>query len=189
MAVRLLMVSHASTDAVRDAAFPLDEPLDTGGEAKARALAASLRRVDAAWSSPALRARQTAVALGLDAATDPVLRDIDLGRWAGQSFDAVRSSEPDAVEKWITNTDAAPHGGESIADLLGRVGPWLEALRAQEGRQEGRIVAVSHPAVIRAAVILAIDAKPTAFWRIDIAPLCRVSLRGTHAGWTLRSIG
>jgi hypothetical protein len=84
------MVSHASTDAVRDAAFPLDEPLDTGGEAKARALAASLRRVDAAWSSPALRARQTAVALGLDAATDPVLRDIDLGRWAGQSFDANR---------------------------------------------------------------------------------------------------
>ena len=185
MTVRLLIVSHASTKAIRDAAFPLDEPLNTGGEAKARALAASIRRVDAAWTSPALRARQTALALGLDAVADPSLRDIDLGHWAGRVFDEVSTAEPDAVAAWIADPGAAPHGGESIADLLERVAPWLHELRAREGR----FVAVSHQAVMRAAVIVALGANPAAFWRIDVAPLCRLVLTGSAAGWTLRSLG
>jgi broad specificity phosphatase PhoE len=185
MSVRLMMVSHASTKAIRDAAFPLDEPLDTGGEAKAKALATSIRRVDAAWTSPALRARQTAMALGLDAIADPTLRDIDLGHWAGRLFDEVSTAEPDAVAAWIADPGAAPHGGESIANVLERVRPWLHALQSGEGR----FVAVSHQAVLRAALIVALGASPAAFWRIDIAPLCRLVMVGSVAGWTLRSLG
>ena len=79
MSVMLTLISHASTRAVRDVAFPMDEPLDPQGRAQAAALAGEIRRVDAAWTSPALRARQTADALTLSATIEPALRDIDYG--------------------------------------------------------------------------------------------------------------
>jgi broad specificity phosphatase PhoE len=185
MSIILTLISHASTRAVRDAAFPMDEPLDPQGRAKAAALAADRRRIDVALTSPALRARQTAEALQLDATVDPALRDIDLGRWAGLVLSDIQGTEPDAVADWISKTDAAPHGGESVADVLERIAPWLGSL----SRGAKHVVAVTHPAVIRAAVILAIDAKPASFWRIDVAPLCRVRLSGNGFRWNLQSIG
>ena len=63
---RLLLIRHASTDAVRRAAFPVDEPLDAAGRAAAALLAGRLGRGDA-LCSPARRARETAAAAGLDA--------------------------------------------------------------------------------------------------------------------------
>jgi broad specificity phosphatase PhoE len=184
MSVRLTLICHASTKAVRAVAFPVDEPLDPQGQAKASALAGTIRRVDAAWTSPALCAMQTATALQLEARVDPALRDIDLGGWAGRSFADVQDTEPDAVAAWIGQSDAAPHGGESVIALLGRVGGWLDTL----ARVDGRVVAVTHQAVMRAAIVLAIDAKPLSFWRIDVGPLCRVRFRGGMGHWTLRSI-
>jgi broad specificity phosphatase PhoE len=184
MTVRLTLICHASTNAVREVAFPADEPIDPQGQAKAAQLAGALRRVDATWTSPALRARQTAAALRLEAMVDPALKDVDLGRWVGRSFADIQEAEPEEIAAWTGRSDAAPHGGESVLALLERISGWLEAIKGQDGR----IVAVTHPAVIRAAVVLAIDAKPISFWRIDIAPLCRVSIQGNISNWTLRSI-
>jgi broad specificity phosphatase PhoE len=181
---RLTMICHASTAAVRAALFPADEPLEPLGQAQAAALPSHFGRVDVAWTGPSLRARQTAAALRLDAAVEPALRDIDLGRWAGHSLAEIEAAEPDAVRAWTREAGAAPHGGESIVALLARVAPWLDA-RARDDR---RAVAVTHAAVMRAALVLAIDAKPLSFWRVDIAPLCRVELRAASGVWRLRSI-
>ena len=85
--MRLTLVSRAPTSAVWEVAFPADEPIDSQGQAKASALAGELRRVDAAWTSPALRATQTAAALQLDPTIDPTLRDIDLACGAMAEFD------------------------------------------------------------------------------------------------------
>jgi broad specificity phosphatase PhoE len=57
------------------------------------------------------------------------------------------------------------------------------------GARQGRSVAVTHPAVIRAAIVVAIEAKPVSFWRIDIAPLSIVDLGSNGSRWTLKSIG
>jgi broad specificity phosphatase PhoE len=185
MSVILTLISHAPTRAVRDVAFPSDEPLDALGRAKAGALAADIRRVDAAWTSPASRARQTATALKLDATVDPALRDIDFGTWSGRSLAEIEDIDPDGAVAWLTDCAAAPHGGESIIDLLHRMAPWFESA----GTMDGRIVAVTHPAIVRAIIILALDAKPVSFWRIDVAPLCQVRLRGNSGRWTLLSLG
>ncbi len=185
MSVILTLISHASTRAVREAAFPLDEPIDPQGHAKALALGADLRRVDAAWTSPALRARQTAEAMVLAAGVEPALRDLDFGCWSGRSLAELQTTSPDAVAAWTSDCAAAPHGGESILDLLHRVAPWFEAI----GQGEGRVVAVTHPAVLRAAIILALKGEPMSFWRIDITPLCRLRLRGSGKQWTLLSLG
>jgi broad specificity phosphatase PhoE len=185
MSVILTLICHASTAAVREAAFPLDEPLDPAAHAKAVALASTIRRVDTAWTSPASCARQTAAALGLAATIDTALRDIDCGDWAGRSLADIEAEFPAAVAAWLTDSTAAPHGGESIADLLHRMTPWL----ASVGKGDGRVIAVTHAAVIRAIILLALDANPIAFWRIDVAPLCRVRLRGNAGRWTLLSLG
>jgi broad specificity phosphatase PhoE len=185
VSVRLTLICHAATTAVHGAAFPLDEPIDAPRRAQIRAPAYDLAPGAEVFTSPALRARQTAAALGLSATVAPVLRDIDLGRWAGRSFDDVQAAEPEAMAAWTGAPDAAPHGGESVADLFRRVGPWLDGMRA--GRR--RIVAVTHPAVIRAAIVLAIDSGAGAFWRIDVGPLCVAELRSNGSRWTLRSLG
>ena len=185
MSVILTIICHASTGAVRKAAFPLDEPLDAHGRAKASALAPTIRRVDAAWTSPALRAMETAAALKLNATADPALRDIDYGTWSGRTLDEVASADPAAVASWLSDSAAAPHGGESIVDLLRRSAAWLDAV----SKQDGRVVAVTHAAIARAAIILALDAPALAFWRIDAAPLVRVRLRGNAGRWNLLSLG
>jgi broad specificity phosphatase PhoE len=86
--------------------------------------------------------------------------------------------------QWLSDTAASPHGGESVEGLLARVTNWLNVA----GQQQGRKVAVTHPAVIRAAIVVAIEANPLSFWRIDIAPLSVVELSSNGRRWTLRSI-
>ena len=185
MIQRLTLISHAPTAAVRAAAFPLDEGIDEKARRDASALSGVLPQFGAAWMSPARRAIETASALNVDAKIEPLLRDMDLGRWAGRTFADVEASEPHEMVRWLSDTAASPHGGESVEALLARVGNWLRAA----GERQGRSVAVTHPAVIRAAIVVAIEAKPVSFWRIDIAPLAIVELGSNGSRWTLKSIG
>ena len=67
MTARLVLICHASTDAVRKSIFPDDEPLDAHGLKDAAALAGHLPHVERCWTSPELRTRQTAEAMQLNA--------------------------------------------------------------------------------------------------------------------------
>ncbi|OLR93982.1 histidine phosphatase family protein [Actinokineospora bangkokensis] len=177
MSTRLTLVSHGATAATRAAAFPRDEPLlDTGPAA------ADLGRVAVALRGPETRCAQTAAALGLAAITDKRLRDLDFGGWRGRTLDDVAAAEPDAVTQWLTEPAAAPHGGESVADLVVRVGGWLD----ERPPDPVPVVAVTHPSVVRAAVVHALGADPSAYWRIDVVPLARAVLRGGPGRWSLR---
>jgi broad specificity phosphatase PhoE len=182
---RLRLLCHAATSAVRASAFPADEPIDSQGLQKLAALAFRSSPADRCWTSPALRARETAQGLRLEATVEPMLRDCDYGGWAGRSFDEVQAQEPDALAEWLRDPASAPHGGESILSLMERVASWLDA---RNGAPE-RIVAVTHASVIKAAIIHAIGAPPRSFWRIDVAPLSLARLSGANGGWTLASIG
>jgi broad specificity phosphatase PhoE len=66
-----------------------------------------------------------------------------------------------------------------------RVGDWLAAERARDQRA----IIVTHPGVIRAAIVHAIEAPPQSFWRIDIAPLSVTRLSGTRGRWNLSAAG
>jgi broad specificity phosphatase PhoE len=182
MVLRLSWICHAPTAATRRAAFPLDEPLDETERAKAAAVQARLS--GHAWTAPERRARETAEALGLTADVDPELRDCDCGRWAGRSLTDLLAAEPAALGAWLTDPQSNPHGGESIADLARRVAAWLEA----RTREEGRMIAVAHPAVIRAAILHAMGAPLASFWRVEVAPLAAVGLSHDGRRWTLQSI-
>lgn len=180
---RLLLIRHATTDAVRRAAFPVDEPLDAGGRAAAAALAGRLGRGDAI-SSPARRARETAAAAGLDAGVEPLIAECDFGSWGGRALADVHAADPDGAGAWMTDADACPHGGESLAQLLARVGGWLDAQAALDGRG----IAVTHGGVVRAAVVLALGAPPAACWRIDVSPLSITELHARDGRWTVSRV-
>jgi broad specificity phosphatase PhoE len=185
MTARLILICHASTDAVRKFAFPVDEPLDEHGRIDAAALAGRLPRADRCWAGPELRTRQTAEALGLNASPQPLLRDCDYGDWAGRGFDDVYAQEPEAVAAWLRDPAATPHGGESILGVMQRVTKWL----AGEQDHYQQSIVVTHATIIRAAIVCAIEAAPQSFWRIDIAPLSITRLSGTDGRWNLVSAG
>jgi broad specificity phosphatase PhoE len=185
MTARLTLICHGSTDAVRAAAFPKDEPLDHHGRTAAAKLAGSLPSVDQCWTGPELRTRQTAEALGLSPNIRPMLRDCDYGRWAGKTLDEVAANETDAANSWLHDPAAAPHGGESILDLMRRVAEWL----AGEGARHQRSIAVTHPAIVRALIVVIMAAPAQSFWRIDVRPLSVTRLSGQGGRWNLLSFG
>lgn len=178
MTSRVLLISHAATSATRHTAFPGDEPLAIIGSTD------PVPRHRLAVSGPEKRCRQTAAMLGLEANVERRLRDCDYGRWVGRTLDDLSAAEPDAVQEWLSDPASAPHGGESIVDLIARVSAWLD-----EQTEPGRVVAVTHPSVIRAAITHAVRGTPESFWRIDIAPLVRAGLTGRPGTWTLHSLG
>ncbi|MEJ3658241.1 histidine phosphatase family protein [Actinomycetes bacterium KLBMP 9759] len=184
MSARLTLVIHASTPATAASAFAQDEPLEPRGTARAEAARDAVPRHDRAVSAPSVACRETAAALGVAATVDDGLRDWCLGRWAGRTLDEVAASEPGSVHEWLTVPEASPHGGEPLTALLERVAGWLDGLPG-----DGHTVAVTHAAVVRAAVLAVVSGAPHGFWRIDVAPLTATSLRGGPGRWTVRTTG
>jgi broad specificity phosphatase PhoE len=172
------LVSHAPTTATRSSSFPDDEPLERTDPIEP----VDLGRFGPVVCGPELRCRQTAAALGWQPTVDSALSDLDFGHWRGRPLHEI--PEIDAAN-WLSDPAAAPHGGESVHDLLARVGAWLEQLRGSGGR----ILAVTHPAVIRAAVIRVLEAPAMSFWRIDVPPLSHTRLTSSQTPWTLRETG
>ena len=182
---RLLLVRHASTRATRQACFAPEDPLDARGRGEAAALRAELPRSADFVVGPCLGAFQTAsLAGGAPLVIEQALADCDYGRWAGRPLDQVRRDEPEAVEAWLTDPDAVPHGGESMRALLTRAGEWLDE---QAGR-DGTLVAVAPGAVVRAIVVCALGAPTDAFWRIDVSPASVTELHARPGCWTLTRV-
>jgi broad specificity phosphatase PhoE len=181
---RLLLVRHAPTSATRATAFPVDEPLDEPGRTAASSLAGAIPHRCDVLCSPALRARQTAEAAGLDARPDAALAECDFGRWAGATLADVHASDPEGASAWMLDPGAAPHGGESLTTFAGRVGAWLDAQAALDGAA----AAITHGGVVKAAVVHALGAPLPAFWRIDAAPLSVTELHAHDARWTVTRV-
>lgn len=184
MTARITFISHAATSTQRNAAFPLDESVDERAFAEIAALGWHTPRAQSVFSGPERRAQQTVDALQLSASLAIELRDCDYGVWRGRELSELQSEDPEGIAAWLTDATAAPHGGESIVNLIARVGRWVD------GQNDGgHTIAVTHPAVIRSAIVHALSAPAQTFWRIDIAPLSLTDLRFNGRVWTLRSSG
>ncbi|MFF4243223.1 histidine phosphatase family protein [Streptomyces sp. NPDC001822] len=183
MTVRVMLISPAVNAALREARFEGDAPLDEAGARGAAAVAAAggVPGADRHVRSPSRRCGGTAAALGVEARAEPVLADWDMGRWRGLRLSDVGAVEPDAVSAWLADPSAAPHGGESLLDLIARAGTALDSL----GGADGRLLAVAEPAVVRAALVHALRLPVEAFWRLDVAPLSLTELSGRSGRWNL----
>jgi broad specificity phosphatase PhoE len=138
--------------------------------------------VDLCLTSPATAAVQTAYAIGLLPTVEAALADGDYAAWAGRSLADVGAREPEALRQWFEDPEAAPHGGESLAALRDRVGGWLDDRLAPGVRT----VAVTHPMVVRVAVVHALRLPTAALTRLDVAPLAVVRLSRHGSRWQLQ---
>jgi broad specificity phosphatase PhoE len=182
---RLDLVAHGPSAATRTARFADDEALEASAVGALEASRSRLGAYARVLTSPARAARETARALGFDAEVETALSDCDYGRWRGLAAKDVARREPDAFAAWLGDPAAAPHGGESLAALIERTGAWL----TQSVAREGATLAVTHASVVRAAIVNALGGDPSAFWRIDVAPLALARLSGRDGRWNLLALG
>ena len=181
---RITFISHATTEALRRASFPSDEPLVEGELDRIHSRAWAAPRAQHTLCGPELRTRQTAHALGLEASIDEDLAEVNYGTWRGLDLEQVEAQDSEGLAQWLTSLGAVPHGGHSLAHLLVRAGRWLESRK-----HTGHTLAITHPAVIRAALVCALQAPPESLWRIEIPPLSTTDLRFNGRFWTVRSAG
>ena len=155
---------HPGTAATRQARVPQDEP----ATAPLPELRGWLGRDGDVIASPARRCSTPG------AAVEPLLRPWDLGLWAGLPLADI----PD-LAAWRHDAAYDGHGGESLLALLERVGTLLQCWPDRAGR----VAAVTHAAVVRAAVVVVLRAPPAAFWDIDVAPGALTELHRSESRW------
>ncbi|MFH9608719.1 histidine phosphatase family protein [Streptomyces sp. NPDC017448] len=184
MTLRVTLVAAARGSSRAAERFDDDRPLDDAGRHEVRFVAPALvplRVAELRYCSPTPRSRATGNALGFAPMAQPALRDWDMGRWRGLTLGEATAREPAAVGLWLTDPRSAPHGGETMLDFIGRVGGWLDTRPADDILA----VAVAEPAVVRAALVYALNAPPSAYWNIDVRPLSTLTLTGLPGRWVL----
>ena len=172
-ATRLLLVRHAETDeAMRGRCYGrLDVGLSKEGRRQARALGAALeaQSLAAVYSSPLVRALDTARAIaaphGHEPRTVDELREIDFGALEGLAYDEIRDERPELFREWMARpTSVRFPGGEAFADLRARVLPAIAEIRR---RHEGEVVAlVAHGGVVRVTLADALGLGDGAVFRL-----------------------
>lgn len=103
-------------------------------------------------ASDLARARETAEivgkVLGLTVLTSPALRERSFGTFEGGPLGGLPSSESGIADRHVIDASVHPSGGESLDELYGRVGVFLEEIRTlHEG---ARPLLVTHGGTIRA---------------------------------------
>jgi broad specificity phosphatase PhoE len=159
MKTTLYLIRHGATEA--NLARPPrlqgrhdDPPLASFGVRQAELTrdVLAIRPIDHCYSSPLLRARETAVIVAepheLEPQPVPELIECDVGRWEGLDWLSIRTNEPEAYEHYMANP--AKHGypgGENFAEVYERVSAALEDLLNRHAGQA--ILVVSHHVVNR----------------------------------------
>jgi alpha-ribazole phosphatase len=135
--------------------------------------------IDSIFSSPLLRAVQTADAIAKAVHKPTYFKHSGLvekkeGDWEGKTYWEIRDQQPKQWEKWSKDpiNYAAPNG-ESIKDFVARIDRALKDI-LNNYDTGNRIVLTTHAGVIRAIIINALDIPVENFFRIDV-PVASVS--------------
>lgn len=177
-ATRLTLICHAVTPHQKQGRFADDESVLMDWQSAALSLADQYGPNPQLLSGPEARTRQTAGLFGAAVQIHQALGDLDLGHWKGRDIGRI---EPAQLSTWHTDSASAPHAGESVDQLCARVALWLKSLEGQPGH----VVAVTHPFVIRAALLSVMALPMSMFYRIDVEPLSATELRCNEV-WRLR---
>jgi broad specificity phosphatase PhoE len=170
---RIYLVRHGQTQWNKEEVFrgTTDVPLNESGIGEAHWAAEALREkpVEAVYSSPLVRAKETATAIarlhGLDAKIVEGLKDLCFGTWQGVSHQRVRKEFPEIYRQWLD----APHtvtfpGGESLAEVQRRATKAAKEIVSNHPKET--IVMVSHRVVNRVLICGLAGIDLSRFWQI-----------------------
>ncbi len=143
-----------------------------------RALADRLPRKAAWYVTPLVRTRRTAEAIwrarypAVAPGVEPDLVEQELGEWQGLAHAELPPllAEPAHVF-WPLSARERPPGGESMQDVVGRVGPAMERLAKAHPGEE--VVVVCHGGVVRAALAHAMGVAADAALHLSVSVLER----------------
>ncbi|NEK84638.1 bifunctional RNase H/acid phosphatase [Blastococcus saxobsidens] len=156
-------------------------PLSRTGRAEAEAAGerAAQLGIEVVVASPLRRTRETAetvaARLGLAVEFDDDLVELDFGTLEGLTSDEARSRHPLAVRRFMTDVTVAAPGGESIADVAGRVERARQRILT---RHAGRtVLVVSHVTPIKLLLAAGLGTGPDVVHRVflEAASLCTVA--------------
>lgn len=183
----IYLVRHGETAYNRDGLGlgRADAPLTDRGRLQVEAAASRLAHLPLTrvFSSPLQRCLSAAEAITRDrdlvVTPEPALLELDVGETEGLRFAEMRERYGDFLREWQSpegHTVAMP-GGESIADLVARLRPFIEQLFVLD---EPAIAVVSHNFVIRVLIAALLGLEPSAFRAIglDLASICTLERRG-----------
>ena len=142
-----------------------------------------LSRIDAVYSSPLERAKETAApiakACGLRTRVARGLFECDFGEWTGAKLSSLMKLPEWQTVQRAPSTFRFP-GGESFTEMQARMVTTLDTLRA--AHPGGTIVCVSHADTIKAAVAHALGTHIDLFQRIVISPASVTAISWTAFG-------
>lgn len=186
----LVVLRHGQTDWNLEHRFQghADIPLNASGIRQAEAAAMALRDqpFDAVYSSPLTRALQTAEVVRPSAqiGTDPRLMEINVGSWAGLTWDEITQEMPGYEEKYANGIDfRRSPTGETLADIVARGLPAVEEIA--ERHRGGTVLIVSHGLLLNRVLhaLLGIEGRVLG----GLGNAHRSTLAHHHGAWRLLS--
>jgi broad specificity phosphatase PhoE len=147
-----------------------DVPLNEKGLAQAEKTADRLAKwpVDVVYTSPMIRARQTAQAIAARHGQEPIviedLVEVDFGPWENQGFESIRDQYPDLMRKWTADPFFhGPEGAETWESIRARAERAVEIVLREKGE---RVVVVSHGGTMRALFSVLLGVDPHVVWNL-----------------------
>lgn len=190
--MRIYIIRHGETPANEKQLLQgwTDNPLNESGIKLAELTGRAMRgiRFDAVYSSPLIRARQTADIVlhesgngGLPVTEDARIKEIFVGDWEDYPFDLAKMPEDDGTgfgreqaRRYLTDTihfEGFP-GGESIRAVCDRTQDFLRGL----AKKEHKCVLVStHGCAVRAMLNFLYE-DPSSFWQQGVPLNCAVNI-------------
>jgi broad specificity phosphatase PhoE len=118
---------------------------------------------------------------------EPRLAEQHLGAWQGISHEALTARLSDPPHPfWPHGAEERPPGGESIADVVARVAPTLEALADRAAG--GDAVIIAHGGTIRAAIAHAMGLSAQQALRFSVKNLSLTRLERQGREWRVASV-
>ncbi|MFB3921344.1 MAG: histidine phosphatase family protein [Terriglobia bacterium] len=170
-----------------------DVALSDEGRRQAALLGERLRGLapSALYTSPLRRAMETAeilaASVGRKPTVDDRLTELDYGAWEGKTFAEIMAQEGDAFRAWDADPgNVPPRGGESGAQALRRVAPFLDEITARHSGEHEHVIVVCHRTICRLVVCHVLRLSPSEYRRrlsMDNAALNIIE--STEHGWRL----
>ena len=192
--IRLILVRHGQTTWNREKRYQgqSDVPLDEAGVQQADALARYFagQDVQAVYSSDLQRAWHTALPiarlLGTEPVAEPRLREGDFGAWEGLTYDEINARWPGDLAAWHADPlTKVPPGGETLQQILDRIGGVVRDVQQHHGGQT--VMLVAHGGALRAIICHALALPSHTFWRLSLgsASISEMRLYGDMSVLTL----
>lgn len=195
MSTKILIIRHGETDWNRSETFrgTYDIALNENGKKQARLVAQSLKniKIDAAYTSPLSRAKETAGIVSKSHSISPIIHnafiDMDYGEWTGKKDSEVIKLWPDEHAAWTTKPHTVkPPGGTTLEDIFKNSFAAMEDLAV---KHNGETIAIfTHRVVNKLLLIGALALGLERFPFIIQGNCCINEIERIQSGYLIKSI-